>query len=379
MIEHPSSPSYKALAAVLTEHSTQLKKGDRVLIDAHDIPPSFVISLIRAVRKCGAIPFVELHSGRVAREVVGGVSQEEASARLELDLARMKKMQAYIALRGSNNSAEMADVPKEKINLLAETLKPLSHYRVNKTRWVVLRWPTPSMAQQARQSTEAFEEFFFRVCTLDYARMQPGMKALKALMDRTDRVAIKGPGIDLRFSIKGIGSVMCGGEFNIPDGEVFSCPRKHSVEGEITFNAPTIYRGICFEKIHLRFSKGKIIEATASDSKALNDILDTDAGARYIGEFSLGFNPHILHPMGDILFDEKIAGSFHFTPGEAYQVAGNKNKSAIHWDMVAIQRKDYGGGEIFFDDILIRKDGLFVPQALWSLNPESLLGKKKRS
>jgi aminopeptidase len=198
-------------------------------------------------------------------------------------------------------------------------------------------------------------------------------------MDRTDRVQIKGPGTDLRFSIKGIGSVMCGGEFNIPDGEVFSCPLKNSVEGEVTFNAPTLYRGICFENIHLAFSKGKIVKATSSDTKALNQILDTDAGARYIGEFSLGFNPHILHPMRDILFDEKIAGSFHFTPGQAYAVAGNKNKSAIHWDMVSIQRKDYGGGEIWFDDLLIRKDGLFVPRALQALNPDHLLGKKTKS
>jgi aminopeptidase len=373
MIEHSS---YHALAAVLTEHSTRLKKGDHVLIEAYDIPPLFVIALMRAVRKCGAIPFVNLHSGRIAREMALGVTKEEASMILSLDLARMKKMQAYIGIRGSTNIAEMADVPEENMSLMAETLKPLSNYRVNKTRWVVLRWPTPSMAQQAQQSTEAFEEFFFRVCTLDYARMYPGMKALKALMDQTNRVVITGPGIDLRFSIKGIGSVMCGGEFNIPDGEVFSAPIKHSVEGHITFNTPTIYRGICFEKIFLKFSRGKIIEATSSDTQALKKILDTDEGARYIGEFALGFNPHILHPMRDILFDEKIAGSFHFTPGQAYEVADNKNKSAIHWDMVAIQRKDYGGGEIFFDDVLIRKDGLFVPRALRALNPDCLLKKK---
>jgi aminopeptidase len=232
------------------------------------------------------------------------------------------------------------------------------------------------MAQQAQMSTEAFAEFFFRVCTLDYAAMIPGMKALKALMDKTDRVEITGPGTDLRFSIKGIGSVICGGEHNIPDGEVFSCPVKDSVEGHVTFNAPTLNRGIAFDNVRLEFSKGKVIKATANNTKALNKILDTDAGARFIGEFSLGFNPHILHPMRDILFDEKIAGSFHFTPGQAYDVAGNGNKSAVHWDMVCIQRKDYGGGEVWFDGKLIRKDGLFVPPALQALNPERLLGKK---
>lgn len=370
------SSSNDALADILTQHSTKLRKGEHVLIDAFDVPETFVIALIRAVRAREAVPFVQLHSGRIAREIALGVTKEQASTMLAIDMARIKKMQAYIAVRGSNNIAEMADVPQEQISILSKTLRPAQDYRVNKTRWVVLRWPTPAMAQQAQMSTEAFEEFFFRVCTLDYARMQPGMKALKALMDKTDRVAIKGPGTDLKFSIKGIGSVACGGEFNIPDGEVFSCPVKNSVEGYITFNAPTLNRGVCFDGIHLEFKQGKIIKASANHTEALNEILDTDDGARFIGEFAIGFHPLILHPMRDILFDEKIAGSFHFTPGQAYEVAGNKNKSAIHWDMVCIQRKDYGGGEIWFDDKLIRKDGLFVPKALQALNPDNLLKKK---
>lgn len=370
---HP--PAYNALAKVLTEHSTRLKKGEHVLIEAHDIPEAFVLCLIRAVRATGAIPFVQLHSGRITREMALGITKRQASTMLAMDMARIRKMDAYIAVRGSSNIAEMADVPQAQIKILSEELRPSINYRINKTRWVVLRWPTSAMAQQAHQSTEAFEEFFFRVCTLDYSRMQPGMKALKALMERTDKVVIQGPGTDLRFSIKGIGAVACGGEFNIPDGEVFSCPVKKSVEGYITYNAPTLSRGVCFDDIRLEFSKGKIINATANHTETLNEILDTDPGARYIGEFALGFNPHILHPMRDILFDEKIAGSFHFTPGQAYSIAGNGNKSAIHWDMVAIQRKDYGGGEIWFDDVLIRKDGLFLPKPLQALNPDYLLKK----
>ena len=117
----------------------------------------------------------------------------------------------------------------------------------------------------------------------------------------------------------------------------------------------------------------------ANNTEKLNEILDSDEGARYIGEFSLAFNPHILHPMRDILFDEKIAGSFHFTPGQAYDIAGNGNKSRIHWDMVDIQRRDYGGGEVWFDGKLIRKDGLFVLPALKKLNPDYLLRKVGRT
>ena len=372
-----SDSRYDSLARVLTGHSTKLKAGERFLIDVADTPEEFVIALIRAARAVKAEPFVIMHSGRISRELALGVTGPQAATMAEIDLARLQKMQAYIAVRGSQNISEMSDVPQAKMALLSEKLRPALDYRINKTRWVVLRWPTPSMAQQAQMSTEAFAEFFFRVCTLDYGAMIPGMKALKALMDRTDKVHIKGPGTDLRFSIKRIGSVICGGEHNIPDGEVFSCPVKHSVEGHVTFNAPTSARGIAFDNVRLEFSKGKIIKATSNNTKALNEILDTDAGSRFIGEFSLGFNPHILHPMRDILFDEKIAGSFHFTPGQAYAVAGNGNKSAVHWDMVCIQRKDYGGGEVWFDGKLIRKDGLFLPPALQALNPDRLLGKKK--
>ena len=372
-------PRFDSLARVLVSHSTKLKAGERVLIDVAETPEEFSIALIRAVRTAKAEPYVVIQNNRVARELMLGMTESQAETMAAIDLARLKKMQAYIAVRGSHNISETADVPQAKAALLSEKLRPALDYRINKTRWVVLRWPTSSMAQQAQMSTEAFAEFFFRVCTLDYGKMIPGMKALKALMDRTDKVHIKGPGTDLRFSIKGIGSVVCGGTHNIPDGEVFSCPVKDSVEGHVSFNAPTLNRGIAFDQVYLEFAKGKVTKATSNHTKELNEILDTDTGARYIGEFSLGFNPHILHPMRDILFDEKIAGSFHFTPGQAYEVAGNGNKSAIHWDMVCIQRKDYGGGEVWFDGKLIRKDGLFIPAPLQALNPDRLLGKARKS
>ncbi|HEY5793073.1 MAG TPA: aminopeptidase [Chthoniobacterales bacterium] len=368
-------PRFETLARVLVRHSTQLQPGERVLIDAFDIPDEMVIALIREIRARKGLPFVNVHRARISRELTLGATDEQAELSAGISLAQMKQMQAYIALRGSHNITEMSDVPEERMRVVLAKTRPVLDYRINQTKWVVLRWPTPAMAQQAQMSTEAFEDFYFKVCTLDYARMAPGMKALKELMDQTDRVQLKGPGTDLRFSIKGIGSEVCGGDRNIPDGEVFSCPVKDSVEGHVTYNAGTIYQGTAFDGIRLGFAKGKVVEAaagSASQTKRLNEILDTDAGSRYIGEFALGFNPHIRHPMRDILFDEKIAGSFHFTPGQAYERAGNGNKSQIHWDMVNIQRKDYGGGEVWFDDRLIRKDGLFVLPALKKLNPDYL-------
>ncbi|MBN2068449.1 MAG: aminopeptidase [Opitutales bacterium] len=369
-------PRYDQLAEVLTGFSTNLQKGERVLISAQAIPDEAVVAIIRAARKRGAIPFVQTTHARVQREIFRDCTEEQMSLAAEVDMLQMKQMNAFIALRGSDNIFESSDVPSDRMALAMRTMRPVQNYRVNETKWVVLRWPTSSMAQQALMSTEAFEDFYFRVCTLDYARMTPGMNALVEAMTKADQVHIKGQGTDLKFSIKGIGAEPCGGLRNIPDGEVYSAPVKDSVEGVVTYNAPTVYQGDSFDNVRLVFKQGKIVEATCSgNNEKLNAILDSDEGARYVGEFAIGFNPYILEPMRDILFDEKIAGSFHFTPGQAYEgVTDNGNRSQVHWDLVNIQRPEYGGGEIYFDGELIRKDGLFIPEALQLLNPDKLLG-----
>ena len=368
-------PRYSRLAEVLTNFSICLKRGEKVLIDASEVPDAMVIALVRATRGRGAIPFVHISHGSIARELLTGATDAQFDILSKLELQRMKKMDAYVALRGSDNIFELSDVPVRNMKLVLGHMRPVQNWRVRNTKWVVLRWPTPAMAQQARCSTTAFEDFFFKVCTLDYARMRPGMNALKRLMDKTDKVHITGPGTNLRFSIKDIGAVTCGGLRNIPDGEVFSCPVKNSVEGEITYNTPSVYQGASFDRVRLEFKKGRIVNASADNNRRkLKQILDSDPGARFIGEFALGFNPHILEPMRDILFDEKIAGSFHFTPGQAYEEADNGNRSQVHWDLVCIQRPDYGGGEIHFDGKLIRKNGLFVPKSLQKLNPDYLSG-----
>jgi aminopeptidase len=359
---------FDKLAKILVEYSIRLKRNETVLIEAFDIPDEMTIALIRTARKAGGAPFAHVYHTRVNRALALEASDTQLNLMASHELARMKKMDAYIAVRGSNNITELSDVPADKMRLITKKMQPVQDQRVKKTKWVVLRWPTPSMAQLAGMSTEAFEDFYFEVCTLDYRKLQPGMKALKRLMQKTDRIEVKGPGTDLRFSIRGIPAVICGGDRNIPDGEVFSCPVKHSVEGHVTFNAPSIYQGTGFDGIRLEFKNGRIVQAISNETEKLNKILDSDPGARYIGEFSLGFNPRILEPMRDILFDEKIAGSFHLTPGQAYEEADNGNRSQVHWDMVSIQRPEYGGGEIYFDGKLIRRDGKFLPKQLRSLN-----------
>ena len=367
-----TDPRYTKLAKLLVEYSTAIRKDDRVLLDMIDVPDEFSIELMRVVRKMGATPLIEVRHTRITREIQRETDATHATLVRDVELFRMKKVQAYIAIRGSANISENSDVPSDRMQLYSRVIRPVQDYRVNKTRWCVLRWPTPSMAQGAGMSTESFEDLYFDVCTMDYRKMARAMIPLERRMKKADRVHLKSPGTDLTFSIKGIGAKMCKGDRNIPDGEVFSCPVKDSVNGVIQFNTPTIYSGTKFEHVRLEFKDGKVVRATANNTKRLNDILNTDAGARYIGEFSLGFNPYILDPMCDILFDEKIAGSLHFTPGQAYEECDNGNRSAVHWDMVLIQRKEWGGGEVWFDGELVRKHGMFLPKDLKPLNPANL-------
>lgn len=357
------------LARQLCNHSTTLKAGEKLLIDAIDIPEEMAIALVRAARALDAIPFVNIRSNRIARELQMNATDAQFEIFADFEMYQMKHMDAYIAIRGSQNISELSDVPSAKAALVQEKVRPVLDQRVNQTKWCVLRWPTPSMAQQAGMSTEAFEDFYFRVCTLDYQALTPAMNSLAKMMTAAKDVEIKGPGTDLRFSMEGLEAIPCGGDHNIPDGECFSAPVKESVEGVISYNAPTIYRGIAFDSIVLEFEKGKIVNAKANNTAAINHILDSDEGARYVGEFAIGFNPEIKEPMRDILFDEKIAGSFHFTPGQAYEgPADNGNRSQVHWDMVCIQRTEYGGGEIYFDGKLLRKNGQFLDSALQPLN-----------
>ena len=367
-----NDPRYAKLADLLINYSCDLQEGEHILLDLVDVPDEMGVALIRAARKAGGTPVAEVRHSRLNRELVRGTDEAHAKTVRDIELARMKKMQAYLAIRGAHNASESGDVPADKLQMYSKTLRPVLDHRVNKTKWCVLRWPTPSMAQAANMSTEAFEDFYFDVCTMDYRKMAKAMAPLVDRMAKADQVRLVAPGTDLRFSIKGIGAKPCEGTRNIPDGEVFSCPVKDSVEGVIAFNTPTLYSGTKFEGIRLEFKAGKIVKATGSNEKKLNEILDTDAGARYIGEFSLGFNPHIQSPMCDILFDEKIAGSLHFTPGQAYEDCDNGDRSSVHWDMVLIQRPEWGGGEVWFDGELIRKEGRFLPKNLLGLNPEKL-------
>jgi aminopeptidase len=352
----------------------QVEPGDKVLVEAFDIPPEATACLVRALAAAGALPLVETRQNRVLRELYRSATEEQMRLIGSLELARMKEMDGYISLRGTPNSTEFSDVPAERMALYQRHWwRPVhTDERCSNTRWVVLRWPTPSMAQSAEMSTDGFEDFYFRVCGLDYARLETAVQPLQQRMEAAREIHLVGPGTDLTLNKGTINVIPCVGRRNIPDGECFTAPIRDQVNGAISFNAASVYQGKLFEEIRLTLKDGRIVDATSSDPEAMNAIFDADEGARYVGEFSLGFHPHILHPMRDTLFDEKIAGSIHFTPGSAYEVADNGNRSEIHWDLVLIQREEYGGGEIYFDGELVRKNGRFVVEELEGLNPEHL-------
>jgi aminopeptidase len=370
-------PRMTELADLLIGYSCTLKEGEKVLVEAFDIPEEFTLELIRSIRRSRAVPFVSIRQNRILRGLYEDAVEAQMEELRDIELYRMKKMDAYIGVRGSFNIAEMSDVDPDKLRMMSSIYyKPVHlEQRVKHTKWVVLRWPTPSMAQQADMSTEAFEDFFFRVCNLDYGKLSRAMDSLVESMEKTDGVVVRGPGTNLELSIKDIPVRKCDGRRNIPDGEVFTAPVRESINGVIQFNVPTIYQGSSFNDVRLEFKAGKVVQASCpskEETLRLNEILDSDEGSRYTGEFALGLNPRITRAMKDILFDEKIAGSIHLTPGQAYEEADNGNRSQIHWDLVLLQSKEAGGGEIYFDDVLVRKDGRFVAAGLDGLNPESL-------
>lgn len=366
----------KVLAKNLVQYSMNVKKGDKVYVHYMGAATEDLArQLIKEIYEAGGMPFPHYTNPRVQREMLLHCTKEQLELMAEIDGKEMDQMDCYVAVRGSDNVAELADVPAENMKLYELYYATPVHHeiRVKKTRWVVLRYPNHSMAQLSNASLEAFEDFYFKVCNLDYLKMAKAMESLVAYMNKTDQVRIVGPGTNLTFSIKDIPAIPCAGDMNIPDGEVYTAPVKDSVQGVLSYNAPSLYQGFTYENIVLEFKNGKIIKATANDTERINQVFDTDEGARYIGEFAIGVNPYITKPMKDILFDEKIMGSFHFTPGNCYDEASNGNNSSIHWDLVNIQTPEWGGGEIYFDDVLIRKDGRFVIKELECLNPENLI------
>lgn len=363
------------LAKNIVHNAVQCQKGEKVLIEARSVDRQFVQAIVEEVFAAGGLPIVELVDTQIESTLLKGTSIEHIKCLAMYAKYRMVDIDCYIGLRGGENSYELAQVSAENLKMYDKYFNlPVHHkVRVAEKKWVVLRYPSPSMAQNAHMSTEAFEDLYFQVCNVDYKKMDTALNALKALMEKTDKVRIVAKNTDLSFSIQGMPAIKCAGEMNIPDGEIYTAPIKNSLEGKITFNTPAIHKGHRFEEITLQFKHGKARkESCIGNVEALRDILNIDRGARFVGEFAMGINPYLTRGIGDTLFDEKIAGSVHFALGNCYDNAYNGNKSSIHWDLVAILTEQYGGGQIYFDDVLVQENGRFVLKELLPLNVENL-------
>ncbi len=367
-------PRIRKFAQFLINQAVYLKQGEKILIELHGHAYTLAKALVEEAYRAGGQPFIHVFDYELEGALIAGSDTQHMADVTSYELARMRDMDAYIDIRATDNITAWNSIPAEQLATYnKEYWGPLHlQQRCNHTKWSVLRYPNDAMAQLAGMSTSEYEDFYFKACLLDYDKMARAMENMVKRMAKTDRVHITGPGTDISFSIKGIGSFAMSGNKNIPDGEIYTAPVRDSVNGVISYNVPSPESGFLFHDVKLEFRDGKIIHASADNSVLLNKILDTDEGARYVGEFAFGVNPVITKPMADILFDEKIAGSFHLTPGNSYDNASNGNHSAVHWDLISIQRPEYGGGEITFDDELIRKDGMFVVDDLLCLNPENL-------
>lgn len=368
-------PRLTTLAEQLVSYSVDLQPGELFYLEIKGVEAlALGRELLGAATRRGAVPFWYYNDEDLVRPFVRHAGREQFEAWGKFHREIMEKADAYIAVRGSTNPFDFADVDPDRMKWHDLAYWQEVHLSVRlRKKWCVLRYPNPAMAVLAQRPTESFADFYFRVCSLDYARLSRAMDPLKALLEATDRVEIRGPGTDLSFSIRGIPAVKCDGHRNIPDGEIYTAPVIDSMNGTIAYNAASLHKGTLYRDVRFEVRDGRIVKAAcAGDDAQLNRVLDIDEGARRFGEFALGLNPHIDAPLNDTLFDEKIGGSFHLTPGNAYDKADNGNKSALHWDLVCIQTPAWGGGEIRFDGRLIRKDGLFVPPELQALNPEAL-------
>lgn len=367
-------PRIEQLAKNLIQYSIKLQPGEKLLIEVDGLETPLAKELVKQAYAVGGVPFLLIHNHELLREVIIGCTKEQLEAMASYDLNRVNDMQAYILIRAGENMSELSGVSPDQMALYRKHYaQKINGTRYHHTKWCILRYPNHAMAQQANMSTEDMEDLYFNVCNLDYSKMDRAMDNLVALMNQTDKVKLTGPGTDLTFSIKGMPVMKDAGLMNLPDGEVYTMPVKESVHGYITYNTPSLKEGFTYDQIRFEVKDGRIIQATANDTERINRLLDTDQGSRFFGEFGIGLNPYIEKPMKDTLFDEKIWGSYHFTPGcVPIGSPGNENWSELHWDIVNIQRPEYGGGEIWFDDLLVRKEGLFIPESLHALNPDNL-------
>ncbi len=367
----------KKLIDVLFDHSLKIKEGEWLLIEGTGtcaLP--LMEELMHEAHKRGVRPFYRISDGRLNEVYIRSADEEMLKTDQQAQLTLMEKIDCWIGIRGIENIYALKNVDEKSLLLYNQMITEPVHLNVRtKKRWVLLNYPSPSLAQSTKMTTREYEELWLKSSALNYSRLRELAAPLEELFEKTDQVHIKSSRMDFKLSISGMPYELCVGEKNIPDGEIFTAPVLDTPSGEYFCQATNFHSGNEWSGIRFKFEKGKVVEIdceTGNVNKLRRLIFDTP-GAQYIGEFALGFNPYIRNPSADGLFTEKVAGSFHTALGNSYEDCGNGNKSPIHWDIVNILTPEFGGGEIYFDGVLIQKDGKFVLPELEVLNPDKLV------
>lgn len=345
------------LAALLVGYSLKVKKGDVVKISGTELAKPLILAAYEEVVKKGGHPLVDLffdEAGEIFYRRASGAQLDYLSP---VRLYAAKKIDAALFIHSPSNTRMLSDVGPAKIARVRRANKPVSDIIMKRVRWVLVNYPTRALAQEAEMPLSRYEDFLFNSCLVDWREMKRDLQYLKKVLERTDVVRIVGEDTDISFSIRGRKAIICAGESNMPDGEIFTAPVEGSVEGKIYYGFPAIFGGREVSGIRLRFEKGKVVEATAEKNEdLLLRLLDTDRGARVPGEFGIGYNYGIDRFTRDILFDEKIGGTIHIALGKSYAESGGKNDSALHWDMIKDLRQE---GVIYLDDRPIMEKGSF--------------------
>jgi aminopeptidase len=339
---------WNRLGELLVNYSTKVKPGEKVMIamiEAETLP--LVQAVYRAVIRAGGFPQVQFLSETLRRSLLKYGSEEQAGWVPEIEKAGMEWADVYIGLRGAHNLHELAGIPAKTLAVNQKANGIISTLRWEKTRWCLVRVPNESFAQAASTDCETIMDMFFDACFLDWEKEVKAWENWAEILGRGKNVRICGKDTDISFSVEGRRWVPFGGINNMPDGEIATAPVNGTENGRIYFEFPGVLSGRLVHNIKLCWENGILVRAeSSSEQDFLRSVLDRDEGAKKIGEFAFGTNPHVTCFCNDILIDEKIGGTIHIALGRAYPECGGTNRSAIHWDIIKDTRTE---GTVYLD------------------------------
>ncbi|MDX6543255.1 MAG: aminopeptidase [Gaiellaceae bacterium] len=351
-------PRIQQYAKLLVERSIDVQPGWQVLVRSSVLARPVVEEIVRLIARRDAYALVRLSFTGVGESVWQAEAPLERLGTLApLWVTEADTVDARITIWAPENTREESNLDEERRRILNKTWEPLfKRVMANELPWVIGNYPVPSLAQDAGMSLGEYEDFFYGACLLDWDAFSAELDRVKERFDRADEIRVVADGTDVTLSISGREALADDGHINMPGGEIFFGPVENATNGVIEFSEfPAVYSGHEVAGARLVFEDGRVVDASAETGEEfLIQTLDTDEGARVLGELGIGCNPGITRYMKDVGFDEKIAGTVHFALGGSYPQTGGTNESAIHWDLVKDLR---AGGKIFLDGELVQEDG----------------------